>query len=128
MQLLDGIRKDVSFALRSLRRAKGFTAAVVLTLALGIGANATIFAIINTVVLRPVSGVTRSNELFDLGDVMSYPGFRELRERLPSIGSPASGSAASHSATAPARSRRPARSCRAISLRSRARRRQWAAR
>jgi hypothetical protein len=55
--MIDEARRDAIFALRSLRRAKGFTAAVVLTLALGIGANATMYAIINAVVLHPVSGV-----------------------------------------------------------------------
>jgi putative ABC transport system permease protein len=41
-ELLDSVRKDVRFAVRSLRRAPGFTAAIVLTLALGIGASTAI--------------------------------------------------------------------------------------
>lgn len=46
--------QDVSFAVRQIRRHRGFTAAAVLTLSLGIGATTSLFTVLNAVVLRPL--------------------------------------------------------------------------
>jgi predicted permease len=52
--LVDSTGKDVRFALRRLRRAPGYTATIVLTFALGIGASTAIFTIVRGVLLRPL--------------------------------------------------------------------------
>ena len=51
---IDDLSSDMRFALRSLRRARGFSTAVVLTLALGIGANTAMFTLLRGTVLRPL--------------------------------------------------------------------------
>lgn len=51
---MGGLRLDISYALRSLRRQPAYVAAVVATLALGIGANTTMFSVVRGVLLKPL--------------------------------------------------------------------------
>jgi hypothetical protein len=56
--LVEMLRHDLIVSFRRLRSSPGFTATAILTLALGIGANTTIFSLVNAVVFRPLRSRT----------------------------------------------------------------------
>src|SRR4029077_20819158 len=62
---IENFLMDVRYALRMLGKSRGFTVVVILTLALGIGANTTIFSLINAVMLRMLP-VENPNDLLQL--------------------------------------------------------------
>jgi putative ABC transport system permease protein len=89
-----GFRQELIYAFRSLIRMKGLTVTVILTLTLGIGANAAIFSLVRAVLLRPLvnrdeqrlvyirqsaPGIGSSNVMF------SVPEIRDIRERVDAL-------------------------------------------
>ncbi|MBV9341359.1 MAG: ABC transporter permease [Acidobacteria bacterium] len=80
--------QDVRYSLRVIAKAPGFAVLAILTLALGIGANTTIFSWINSTLLNPVPGLTRAGEVVSLtlskpGDnpfPFSYPDLEAMRD------------------------------------------------
>jgi len=75
--------KDLLIAFRQLRKAPGFAVTAIITLALGIGANAVVFSVLNAVVLRPVN-VPNAQNLYMVQrsqtPSQSYPDYLDLRD------------------------------------------------
>ena len=86
---MDSLLLDFRLAFRRLRQSPGFTAATILTLALGIGANTVTFSALNKLLLRPLP-VERPEQLFSLNSNraeanQSYPNYKDLRDRNRSL-------------------------------------------
>ena len=91
--LREALMDDLRHAVRGLRRNPGFALAVVLTFAIGIGANATMFGLVDRLVLRTPPHVAAPEALYRLGmryawrgdtietDAASYPLLRDFREQ-----------------------------------------------
>jgi predicted permease len=82
---LETFLQDVRFSLRVLRKSPGFGLAAILTLALGIGANAVVFSVMNAFILHP-QYVPQAESLYGLqhgyhNGFQSYPDYLDLRDR-----------------------------------------------
>ena len=89
---LDSLAQDVRYAVRSYAKAPSFTAVVLITLALGIGASTAIFSMVNAILLQPLplpspERLVFATELNPRGDGMSvsWPNFLDWRARVRSV-------------------------------------------
>src|SRR5438093_258880 len=72
---MDTLLADLRYALRTLARSPGFTAAVVACFALGIGANTTIFGVVDTLFVRPPAHVQEPNRVVRVYVTKTAPPF-----------------------------------------------------
>ncbi len=94
MQALTLFAQDLRFALRSLWRAKGLALTVIVTLALGVGANAAIFSLVRGVLLRPLVNADEDRLIYILQSALgvgnedvnfSVPEIQDLRASVHSL-------------------------------------------
>jgi len=83
---VDAVRTDLRVAARQLRRAPTFAVGAIAAFALGVGANATMFSVIDRLLLRPPAQVANPNDVYALHaeprDAISFPAFIALRDKL----------------------------------------------
>ena len=93
VRLLENFWQDLRYGVRMLRKNPGFTFVIVLTLALGIGANTAVFSLTNALLLRAPQGVSRPEEIVQVGRTLnysdfstfSYPDYADVRDQNTSF-------------------------------------------
>src|SRR5579872_3667058 len=83
---LDTLIQDLRFSARAARKSPGFALTAIVTLALGIGANAVVFSVLNAFIIRPLD-LPQAESLYQIergpgkAGAQSYPDYRDLRDR-----------------------------------------------
>lgn len=90
---MEWLDRDVRLAFRALRQRPLFPAVAVLSIAIGIGVTTTLFSVVNTLLLRPPSGIDDPARVVEIGrtmdgrgmDSFSYPELLDMRERTTPV-------------------------------------------
>jgi ABC-type antimicrobial peptide transport system permease subunit len=90
--MISNLWQDIQYALRMLRKSPGFTLVAILTLAIGIGANTSIFSVVHAVMLRPLPFDRPQDLIMIWGttpnidkESASYPDFADWRDQAKSF-------------------------------------------
>jgi predicted permease len=91
--MLGNLWRDLLYTFRMFARSPGFTAVIVITLALSIAANTAVFSVVSAILLRPLPGIREPEKLVSLYrvqngqafDNMGYPDYRDYRDRSQSL-------------------------------------------
>jgi predicted permease len=86
---MQSLLQDLRYGARMLMKAPSYTLIAVFTLALGIGANTTIFSVLNTLLLKPLPGIADQERIVQIGrtnngrgfESVSYPDYRDYRDQ-----------------------------------------------
>jgi predicted permease len=89
LRLLDDLRADLRYAVRTLARTPAFALMAIVSLALGVGANTVVFSVVNALVLRPLPVAQPERVVFVQSNrgrpSQSFPNYRDLRDRNQSF-------------------------------------------
>jgi predicted permease len=91
--MLGNLWRDLLYTFRMFARSPGFTAVIVITLALGIAANTAVFSVVSAILLRPLPGIREPERLVSMYrvqngqtfDNMGYPDYGDYRDRNRSL-------------------------------------------
>ena len=91
--MFDSLRQDVRYAVRIVGQNPLFALTAIVSLAIGIGANAAIFSVANALLLRPPAGIAQPSRVVDIGrtqdgqgfDTNSYPNYLDIQRRSKSL-------------------------------------------
>src|SRR5437016_8641089 len=82
---METLIQDIRFGIRSLLKHRAFTAIALMTLALGVGVNSTIFSAVNATLMRSLSVPHPENVVYvfngNPGSIFSYPDYTEMRDQ-----------------------------------------------
>jgi predicted permease len=93
LRAIDEIGQDLRYAWRLLQRGPMFAATAIVSLAIGIGANTTVFTVANGLLFHPPEGVADPGRLVDIGvsrdgvgfNPSSYPNYLDIRDRATTL-------------------------------------------